>query len=59
MKKEVVVQLKFFCPRPQAPSWRTLPVEVRTKTIVLLARILRDRHEARPDDGDGKEACDE
>jgi hypothetical protein len=59
MGKVPILQLELFCQRPQTPSWRILPTEVRRKTVVLLAKILRSDREALRDDAPGKEARDE
>jgi hypothetical protein len=37
-------QPELFRPTPQRPIWRTLPSEVRQKTLQLLARLLRTAH---------------
>lgn len=54
-----VVQLELFHPRPERPAWRTLPKEIRQKTVKLLAQLLRDHRIGRLADGGGKEVSDE
>lgn len=42
-----VGQLELFRPRPERPAWRTLPKEIRQKTVKLLAQPLRDHRVGR------------
>jgi hypothetical protein len=53
-----VVQLELFRPRPERAAWRTLPKEIRQKTVKLLAQLLRDHRIGRLAGG-GKEVADE
>jgi hypothetical protein len=54
-----VLQLELFRARPERPAWRTLPKEIRQKTIKLLAQLLRDHRIGRLAEGGGKEVPDE
>jgi hypothetical protein len=58
-RERCLVQLDLFRPRPERPAWRTLPKEIRQKTMKLLAQLLRDHHVGRLADGGGKEPSDE
>lgn len=53
------VQLELFHPRPERPAWRTMPKDVRQKTVRLLAQLLRDHRIGRLAHGGGKAVPDE
>ena len=36
------VQLELFRPRPETPSWPTLPPEITRRTMLLLAQLLHE-----------------
>jgi hypothetical protein len=37
-----LAQLKLFHPVVRTPEWSTLPLEVRQRVLLLLARLLRE-----------------
>jgi len=36
------VQLELFHPRPETPSWPTLPPEIKRRTTMLLAQLFHE-----------------
>jgi hypothetical protein len=54
-------QPELFRATPQRPIWRTLPSEVRQKTLQLLARLMRtaDAQDQDRSDAVAKEVADE
>ena len=48
-------QLDLFHPPLRAPEWRRLPAEVRERTALLLARMLRDAETLADDTEEGRE----
>lgn len=54
-----LTQLELFRPSPQTPQWEGLPVDVRCKTLSLLARLLNTYRQARVVANQGQEVGDE
>jgi hypothetical protein len=44
LRRSLWEQPELFRSMPQRPTWRSLPDEVRQKTLQLLARLLRTAH---------------
>ena len=51
-------QLHLFRPRPTTPHWQSLSPEIRRKTLMLLARMLRTSYPARLTSVRGEEVSD-
>ena len=56
---EHLTQLDFFRAPPTIPAWERLPSDVRHKTVILLARMLRPRNRAPVAADHGREVGDE
>ena len=52
-------QLDLFQPTPNVPPWLSIPNEARRKTILLLARLLREYRYHLLVNESGKEVVDE
>jgi hypothetical protein len=53
------VQLNLFRSSPTTPDWRQLPVEVKRRTLPLLARLLHALRDTQLGDGQSQEVRDE